>query len=133
MRNTVLFLFFTAVCLTGCKGKEKSPAPLSRQQMENVMWDLMRADLFVNNYMVIQDSALDKKKQGRLLYAQVLKMHKVSQQAFRESFDYYRSNPDLMKALMDTLSRRNDTLSIKPAQPANPPKSPKPLADSAAQ
>jgi len=34
---------------------------------------------------------------------------------------------------MDTLSRRNDTLSIKPAQPANPPKSPKPLADSAAK
>jgi len=132
MKYSLVHLFFVLYFLTGCKDKEDTPNLLSRQQMENVMWDLMRADLFVNNYMVIQDSALDKKKQSRLLYAQVLKMNHVTQKAFKESFNYYRGHPELMKALMDTLSRRNDTMANKPAQGANPPNT-KPLADSVAQ
>ncbi len=114
MRKGLFLVFVIAVFFSACKKKEAVPAKLlSRQQMEDVLWDLIRADLFINNYLVVKDTALDKKKQEIELYSQVLKLHKVSQDQFRESFRYYRSHPLLLKDLMDTLNRRSDTNKLK--------------------
>ncbi|MBI5373143.1 MAG: DUF4296 domain-containing protein [Sphingobacteriales bacterium] len=114
MRKGLFLVLMMAALFSGCKKKEAVPAKLlSRQQMEDVLWDLMRADLFINNYLVVKDTALDKKKQEIELYSKVLKLHKVSQDLFRESFRYYRSHPMLLKDLMDTLNRRTDTNKLK--------------------
>lgn len=109
-------LFLLAIVILGysCNNKEKAPEKLlSRDKMEDILWDLMRADLFINNYMLVKDTALDKKKQGIELYSQILKLHKVSQDQFRESFLYYRSQPDELKVLMDSLSHHKDTSLLK--------------------
>lgn len=106
----LLFIIFFAVA---CNSKTDAPAKLlSRDKMEDILWDLMRADLFINNYMLIKDTALDKKKQGIELYSQILKLHKVSQEQFRESFIYYRSQPEELKVLMDSLSHHSDSAPI---------------------
>lgn len=109
-------LFLLAIVILGysCNNKEKAPEKLlSRDKMEDILWDLMRADLFINNYMLVKDTALDKKKQGIELYSQILKLHKVSQEQFRESFLYYRSQPDELKVLMDSLSHHKDISLLK--------------------
>ncbi len=97
-----------------CNRKPAAPDQLlSKDKMEDVLWDLMRADLFINNYMVIKDPNLDKKKQGIELYTRILKLHQVSQEQFNSSFAYYRSQPEEMKVLMDSISRRSDTTALK--------------------
>ncbi|HOZ70756.1 MAG TPA: DUF4296 domain-containing protein [Chitinophagaceae bacterium] len=107
----LLFIIFFAVA---CNSKTDAPAKLlSRDKMEDILWDLMRADLFINNYMLIKDTALDKKKQGIELYSQILKLHKVSQEQFRESFIYYRSQPEELKVLMDSLSHHSDSAQLQ--------------------
>jgi Domain of unknown function (DUF4296) len=112
MRKCLLLLMI--VLGFACNSKPDAPAKLlSRDKMEDILWDLMRADLFINNYMVIKDTALDKKKQGIELYSQILELHKVSQEQFRESFLYYRSQPEELKILMDSLSHHNDTTQLK--------------------
>jgi len=117
MRNGILVVFTGIILFAySCSGKPAAPSHLlSRDKMEDVLWDLMRADLFINNYMLIKDTALDKKKQGIELYSQILKMHKITQEEFRKSFQYYRSQPLELKDLMDSLSHRNDTLQLHKA------------------
>ena len=103
----LLFLF-------SCNTKPAAPANLlTRDKMEDVLWDLMRADLFINNYMVIKDPNLDKKKEGVELYTKILKLHNISQEQFNPSFAYYRAQPDEMKVLLDSISRRNDTAMLQ--------------------
>jgi Domain of unknown function (DUF4296) len=112
MRKCLLLLLI--ILGVACSGNTEAPAKLlSRDKMEDILWDLMRADLFINNYMVIKDTSLDKKKQGIELYSQILKLHKVSQEQFRESFLYYRSNPEELKVLMDSLSHHNDSTPLQ--------------------
>ena len=114
MRKCLLLLMI--IFGVGCNSKPEAPAKLlSRDKMEDILWDLMRADLFINNYMVIKDTALDKKKQGIELYSQILNLHKVTQEQFRESFQYYRSQPEELKILMDSLSHHNDSNQLKKA------------------
>ena len=97
-----------------CNSKPAAPANLlTRDKMEDVLWDLMRADLFINNYMVIKDPNLDKKKEGVELYTKILKLHNVSQEQFNSSIAYYRSQPEEMKVLLDSISRRSDTAQLQ--------------------
>ena len=97
-----------------CNTKPAAPANLlTRDKMEDVLWDLMRADLFINNYMVIKDPNLDKKKEGVELYTKILKLHNISQEQFNSSFAYYRAQPDEMKVLLDSISRRSDTAMLQ--------------------
>jgi len=115
MKKALLLL---GIVILGYSCNNKGEAPeklLSRDKMEDILWDLMRADLFINNYMLVKDTALDKKKQGIELYSQILKLHKVSQDQFRESFLYYRSQPDELKVLMDSLSHHSDSSQLKQA------------------
>ena len=114
MRKGILLILTGSVLLLySCSDKQAAPAHLiARDKMDDVLWDMMRADLFVNNYMVIKDTALDKKKQGIQLYTRILQLHKISQEEFRESFKYYRSQPVELKDMMDSLSRRKDSLPV---------------------
>lgn len=101
------------VVLTLACNQHSAPENLvSRDKMEDVLWDMMRADLFINNYMVIKDANLDKKKQGVEFYTQILKLHKISEEQFKTSFAYYRSQPEELKILMDSLSHRTDTTGL---------------------
>lgn len=121
MKKALLLLGF-GILVFSCNNKSEKPEKLlSRDKMEDILWDLMRADLFINNYMLVKDTGLDKKKQGIELYSQILKLHKVSQDQFRESFLYYRSQPDELKVLMDSLSHHSDSSQLK--QAAKVPKS----------
>jgi len=115
MKKALLLLGF-GILVFSCNNKSETPEKLlSRDKMEDILWDLMRADLFINNYMLVKDTGLDKKKQGIELYSQILKLHKVSQDQFRESFLYYRSQPDELKVLMDSLSHHSDSSQLKQA------------------
>lgn len=115
MRNILLGILLAGVAFTGCGSKQHLPSHILEQdKMEAILWDLIRADLFISNYMVIKDSALDKKQQGIELYSLILKQHKVTQEQFKESFLYYRSHTLLLRELMDSLSHhQTDTLKPK--------------------
>lgn len=105
MRRYLLFFVLSAALFQGCGGKDKLPAHiLGQEKMEAILWDMIRADLFITNYMVIKDSALDKQKQGIELYSLILKQHQVTQEKFRESFLYYRTHTLLLRELMDSLN-----------------------------
>ena len=101
MRTTTFFLmiFF----FTGCSQKNKVPAGvLSPQKMRTVIWDLMRADEYINNYLVNKNTA-ELKTERTILYEQIFRLHAVDQKKFQKSLSFYQGRPDLLKVIADSL------------------------------
>jgi hypothetical protein len=72
--------------------------------MQWVLWDMIRADEFLNSYVLSRDTSLDKKTEREHLYGKVFGVHKISAEEFEKSFSFYRSHPDFLKNMLDSLN-----------------------------
>ena len=70
--------------------------------MRKIMWDLMRADAFVTEF-VMKDSTRDRKTESAILYEKVFAIHSTTQENFKKSMTFYESRPDLFKVITDSL------------------------------
>lgn len=103
--RTWLLLLTVYLLLAGCKSKSPVPSGiLPPQEMKAVMWDMMRADQFLADYVFSRDSALNRYLESEKWYGKILAIHKVSQEEFKNSFTYYNAHPALMKDLMDSIA-----------------------------
>jgi hypothetical protein len=122
----ILLSIFLLICLSGCTQRKKIPKDvLPQNQMRHIMWDLIRADEFAGNF-VSRDSSLNRKAESVKLYEQVFRIHATTREQFEQSLNFYKSRPDLLKTVMDSL-RSNERkamreLSSPPSYPdtANP-------------
>ena len=98
----VLLLVFTA----GCKNKNSIPnSVLPQKKMQAILWDMMRADQFLADYVLNKDSSLNKTTESLKYYQQIFAIHKTSKEEFQHSFSFYKSRPVLLKAIMDSISK----------------------------
>ena len=75
--------------------------------MKTIVFDLLKADSYVNNY-VLRDTILKSKAQHIRMYEQVFLIHKISKKDFYNSLTFYQQRPKLNKELFDsTLSYAN--------------------------
>jgi Domain of unknown function (DUF4296) len=117
MRTTLLTIFLLVIFF-GCSSKNKIPADiLPQDKMQAVLWDMMRADQFLSNYVLVKDSSLDKRVESIKYYQRVFAIHKVDKTEFVKSYHYYRDHPALLSDIMDSLSRRSPTAPTKPVSP----------------
>jgi hypothetical protein len=77
------------------------------------MWDLVRADQYVADYLA-KDSTRNKKEESRILYEQVFRIHKITGNQFKESLAYYTSQPDLFRPIIDSLAKRKKESMLPP-------------------
>lgn len=98
------FLFINLLILSfGCIRNNKIPKDVIPQnEMRLIMWDLMRADAYVNDF-VMKDSTLDKKTESAKLYEKIFVIHATTQEIFKKSLAFYQSRPDLFKVISDSL------------------------------
>lgn len=94
----ILFLLFS------CKSDNQLPADIIKpRQMKLIMWDFIRADVYASE--IIKKQAQENDTMVNLRYQQVIfKHHKVTKEKFYKSYEYYYSHPDLMTALLDSVS-----------------------------
>jgi hypothetical protein len=91
--------------LLGCKNNNRIPHDIIPQKdMQAVLWDIMRADQFLVDFVIKKDSSLDKKTESSKLYQQIFDLHHITKDQFRESFSFYQKHQDLFKIIMDSLS-----------------------------
>lgn len=104
----MLIIFFAA----GCKSKDAIPnSVLPQKKMQFILWDMMRADQFIADYVLNKDSSLSKTTESLKYYQQIFAIHKTSKEEFQHSFSFYKSHPVLLKAIMDSISTPpSDTL-----------------------
>ena len=89
----------------GCADKSSVPSgilPLSK--MQTVMWDMIQADQYAA-LSVAKDSSghINNKTETLKLYEEVFRLHEVSREEFRKSYQYYLDHPELNQQLFDSL------------------------------
>ncbi len=105
-----LLIAFCCVLLAACKKKDKIPGNvLPQKKMQAVLQDMMRADQFLTDFVFSKDTSLDKKTESVKIYRQVFATHQVSKEEFQQSFTFYRSHPELLKAIMDSIGANKQT------------------------
>ena len=101
------YLLLIVVVIFGCRNENRLPPDIiSADKMEVLIWDLLKADEVINQYYR-SDSTINPTDSTFKLYNSVLQIHKVSEAEFKESFDYYRSNPEQLKSVIDSLQQRS--------------------------
>ena len=105
-------LFIILIILTiGCIQDKKIPKDiLSQNEMRKIMWDLMRADAYVSNF-IMKDSTKNQKAESAILYEKIFDIHSTTRENFKKSLAFYESRPDLFKAISDSL--RSDERNVQ--------------------
>src|SRR4026207_1748378 len=98
------FLFiFLLIFIAGCIRDKKIPKGIiSQNEMRKLMWDLMRADAYVSDF-VMKDSTRNQKAESAKLYEQVFTIHSTTEDIFKKSLAFYQNRPDLLKVITDSL------------------------------
>lgn len=100
-QTLLLFLFL----FLSCRREQQPQNVLPVKKMTDVMWDMIRADQYVSTYL-LKDSTKKKKTESEKLYDQVFHIHKITQQEFKSSLDYYSARPELFRPIIDSLAKR---------------------------
>ncbi len=104
--RTGLLIIFCTLMMTGCRNRNRIPSGvIPPPKMQAILWDMMRADMFLVDFIFRKDSALDKRTEREKMYGQVFAIHQTNKEQFGESFSFYRSHPVLFRAIMDSIGR----------------------------
>ena len=100
----IFFILLLISLLTSCGGGDANrPADvLPPKKMQVILWDMIKADELVS-YQSGIDTSVNKKGESIKLYSQVLNIHKISEQEFKRSMEFYQKNPKELKVVLDSL------------------------------
>jgi hypothetical protein len=96
----LLFVVAFSACSTPNNDVPNDIIPLPK--MQQMVWDLTRADELVTNFVLI-DSSKRKDIETYNMYQQVFAIHKVTKSDFYKSYTYYQQHPKLYKTLLDSV------------------------------
>lgn len=103
-----LFIITIILLFNACGTKNKVPGEIiTQKKMQAVMWDIMRADQFLQDYVLNKDLTKNKTAESIKYYQQIFALHRISEKEFLKSFSYYRTHPYLLKTIMDSLSHES--------------------------
>ena len=108
----LVFWLVVSICtvpvISSCKQKDRIPSyVLPQAKMKAVIWDMMRADQFLSDFVFPHDSSLNKDSESIRYYQQVLAIHDLSKEEFNRSWNYYKEHPALMQVIMDSIGTTN--------------------------
>ena len=121
----VTFSVAIIVSLCTCTAGDRLPiGVLPPQQMQEVLWDMLRADALTPELMRI-DSNTKASQMNIDLYSKVFRVHNISKTIFQDSYKYYQNHPDLMRTLLDSMNAVQQRKMLKRFS------QPKPILDTA--
>ncbi|MCG2614195.1 DUF4296 domain-containing protein [Terrimonas sp. NA20] len=106
MKSTWFIFLLLIGIVFSCTDKNKLPeGVLDQPKMQAVMWDMIRAADFLNNYVFYKDASTDKAAESLKWNEKVFKIHKITREQFVKSYAYYQQHPQKMKAMMDSIGK----------------------------
>ena len=118
MRRTLLLLI-SCVTLAACTKKSTIPRDvLSQKKMQAVLWDMMRADQFLTDFVINKDTTANRDTESIRLYREIFAIHHISKKEFQRSFAFYNEHPAFLKPIMDSIAAiKTETIPVKIAIP----------------
>lgn len=113
MKNVVLLLF-AGLIFFSCKKKPGNILPPAK--MEKVLTDVIKADVFVTDF-VMKDSSKNPEIENIKLQKQIFKKHGTTSEVFYKSYDYYLHHADELTPMLDSISKQvNNPVTPPPIQ-----------------
>jgi hypothetical protein len=78
--------------------------------MQQILWDVLRADA-LSQQLIKGDSAKLLAEENVKLTKDVFLIHKVTEEQFQKSYDYYTHHPDIMSSMLDSLNAQQSRMS----------------------
>jgi hypothetical protein len=104
--SRLFFLLFTIGALAACNNDKRPKDLIPEPKMERVIWDMVQADEFIQNYVMKDSAKVNVNAERYKLYEKVLSLHNITKEQFKKSYEYYASRPGDTKLLFDSLSAR---------------------------
>ncbi len=118
--KTGFLIIFCLLLISGCRNKGRTPANIiPPPKMKAILWDMMRADQFLGDFVLPKDSSFNKTAESIKLYQNIFGIYQISKEQFQRSFAYYKSKPALFIAIMDSLSKPIIEAPTKSAEPSD--------------
>jgi hypothetical protein len=123
----VACILLSIISFFSCSEREQKKDILPEKEMREVMWDMIRADQYVAAFLS-KDSTHSKRDESIRLYDEIFRIHKITREQFKTSFNYYTSQPDLFRPIIDSLAKRKiEPAHIRPRHPVRKDTLVKPL------
>lgn len=91
----------------GCSDKNNVPGGvLPVEKMTQVMWDMAQADQLAAMNAAKDSTHGVRKEETMRLYEEVFRLHDVTREEFRKSYQYYLDHPALNQTLFDSVMAR---------------------------
>lgn len=106
--NLKLFTCFLWVILLmiSCSQVNKVPDNIIKQdKMGTILFEIAMSEGYLENY-TFKDTTANRDSFLTNELDKVLAIHKVSQKEFLEAYTFYKSNPEIFKAITDTVYNR---------------------------
>ena len=106
--NLKLFACFLMVILLmmSCSQVNKVPDNIIKQdKMGTILFEIAMSEGYLENY-TFKDTTANRDSFLTNELDKVLAIHKVSQKEFLEAYTFYKSNPEIFKAITDTVYNR---------------------------
>ena len=99
------------LAVSSCSDKNSVPAGvLPHEKMEAVMWDVIQSEQYSASYLAKDSAHINLKLENLRLYDEVFRLHQVSREEFRKSYQYYMGRADLAQVLFDSLLAKGNRL-----------------------
>ncbi len=106
MRRPGYCLLLFLMIAFSCRNKVPNGI-LKPEKMQAVMWDVMRAEVFTENF-ISRDSSKDKITENIKLQKQAFQLNGVTKEDYYKSLEFYKKQPALFGPMLDSLSARQD-------------------------
>jgi ribosome-interacting GTPase 1 len=114
--HTIIFALLTLL-FCACNSDDEIPSTvLKPDKMQAVMWDIVRADVFTSEF-IKADSTKDLLQENLQLQKKIFALNKITKEQYYTSFEYYKSKPELMRVMLDTMIARVNRGRNKAASP----------------
>ena len=106
------------LCLVlSCKSNNRIPKDiLQPEEMGNILFSVTMAEEFVGGY-IAKDTLRNKDQELEKEYQKVFLLYNISKEDFEKSYSFYKTRPDLLKTILDTLDARAQRRRIELHQP----------------
>lgn len=92
--------------MLGCSTRqEKSSGILPKEKMQAVMWDIIGADVFTEQF-IKKDTLKNPVIENMQLQNKIFAIHKTTKVDFYKSYDYYMSRTDQMRIILDSITAK---------------------------
>lgn len=114
------YLFLMLIFLGACSGKQKVPKNiLQPEEMKQVLWDVFLAEALANQ-LASTDSSIVANDKIKEFTRNTFEVHKIDEQQFLKSYNWYVSHPETFSSILDSLQRSKSEAMNRPIIPEIP-------------